>query len=141
LTAVASPLSLAGNVAPIYPVPSLAGFEPQDPVSGALESSIYSVQNIICGYLWQTTAVTNSLIGTNVGLLISTLSGQAPTFFWSSAATTKIGRIVSVDVQHPLFNTTGTANVQDTTHNPRATVRVLLSSTYNQFLTNVAYDD
>ncbi len=140
ITTLASPVALTG-LQPIYAVPSVAYMEPRDPVSGRAQATIYSCLNQIGGYLWENTTVTQSLIGTAVGLVISTLSGQAPTFFWSSGATTKIGRIVAVNVQDPLFNTAVTANVANTTHNPRASLGVLIYPTYNQFITNVAYDD
>lgn len=138
-TTSTSPVSLAGNVAPIYNVPTMAGFQPVDPSSGFTRANLWTCKNIIGGMLWETTAVTASLIGTAVGLYISTI-GNAATWFWSTAATTKIARIVGFDSQHKMYNTTGTTNVVNTTHYARCPVGVLMYTTYDQYYTtNVAY--
>lgn len=130
---VPSALSLAGGVANQYPINSMADYGPHNLATGRLQSSVISCKNLIAGGLWETTAVTTGLIGTMVGILISTLSGYAPTFFWSTAAAVKVGRIQAVDQQSPLFNTTGTANVQDTTHNQRCPVAVQILPAYDQY--------
>lgn len=140
ITTLAAPVSLTGRQV-IYPAPSVALFEPIDPVSGRAMSSIFSTKNWIAGNLWESTTVTKSLIGTAVGIVISTLTGEAARFFWSSGAATKVGRIVEVDVQDPLFNTAVNANVQDTTHSNRAIVVVKLYTSMDQFDTNVIYAD
>lgn len=133
--------SILANVANRYNIPSMDGYAPQDPVTGATMASTISGNNFWGGSLWETTAVNESLVGTMVGILISTLSGQAPTFFWSTAATTKIARIVGVYTGMPLFNTTGVANVQDTTHSPRSPLYVRLLGTYDQFKTAFNYSN
>lgn len=130
--AVPSPLSLAGGVANVYPINSMADYGPHNVATGRLRSSAISCLNLIAGKLWETTAVTDALVGTMVGILISTISGNAPTFFWSTAASVKVGRIQAVDNQDPLYNTTGTANVQDTTHNKRCPVAVQILPAYDQ---------
>lgn len=139
ITTLALPYSVTGRQ-PIYPVPSVAYFEPVDPTAGRAMSSIYSCKNWIGGYLWETTAVTRSLIGTAVGIVISTITGQAATYFWSTGAAAKVGRIVAVPADNtPNYGTAGTANVQNTTHNPRVALAVKLYSTYDEFETNVSY--
>ncbi len=142
ITTLAAPVSLTGRNT-ILAVPSVSYLEEVDQVSGRAMSSIYSVKNWIAGNLWETTAITESLIGTAVGILISTITGQAARYFWSTAATTKIGRIVQVDknASSPFWNAAATANVQNTTHNPRGIVVVKLYATYDQSETNVAYGD
>lgn len=141
-TTIPSSISLYANVKNNYNIPSLAQFGPFNLATGRLRSSVISLKNQIGGYLWETTAVNDALIGTMVGMLISTLSGAAPTFFWSTAATTKIARITGIDDQNPfLFNTTATANVQDTTHNPRCAVYVKVLDAFNQALVTGNYAD
>lgn len=139
--AVPSALALAGNVANIYPVNSMAQYGPSDLATGRQESSVISCRNQIAGSLWETTAVTEALLGTMVGILISTISGYAPTFFWSTGATTKIGRIVAVDTQNPQYNVVGTANVQDTTHYKRCPVAVRIVPAYDQYTLSTNYDE
>lgn len=126
-----SPTPLAANVKCTYPINSWGAFAPPDPVSGRMTASVFSVaaQNF-GGSLWENTTVTESLVGVAVGLLLSTLSGVGY-WFWSTAATTKIGTIQDVDEANPLFNTAVTANVQDTTHNNRCPVAVRISATYD----------
>ena len=139
--AVPSALSLAGNVANVYPINSMAQYGPSNLATGRQQSSVISCQNLIGGNLWETTAVTGALNGTMVGILISTITGYAPTFFWSTAATTKIGRIWAVDTQNPRYNVTGASNVQDTTHKPRCPVAVQIVSAYDQYQLVTNYGD
>jgi hypothetical protein len=140
-TTIPQVVAVYANVANNYNIPSLAQFGPSNLATGRLRSSVISVKNVIGGSLWETTAITDALIGTMVGMLISTISGQPPTFFWSTAATTKIARIVAIDDQAPLFNTTATANVQDTTHYPRCPIGVQVLAAYDQAQANGNYTD
>ena len=138
-TALTSQVSLGGNVAPVYNIGTIPGFEPVDPSSGRTRSMIYTCKNTMAGSLWETTAVTASLMGPAGGLYPSTI-GNAVTWFWSTAAAVKIARIVGFDSQHKMYNTTGTTNVVNTTHYARCPVGVLMYTTYDQYYTtNVAY--
>lgn len=141
LTTKTSAVSLAGGVKPIYQAPALNFFEPTNPVSGRARTSVISCKNYIYGYLWETTAIDQALIGTAVGLYPSTISGNTAMWYWSTAATTKIGRIVGYDEQNPLFYKTATANVLNTTHNPRCPVLIRMYPTYDQWETIYAYTD
>ena len=141
-TSLVSPVSVFANTPNIYPVPTMAAYEPNDPTTGRVAAGIYSCLNVFGGDLWETTAVTRALIGTQVGILISTISGQSPTFFWSTAAAVKIAKIVQVpDSTTPLFGQTATANVQDTTHYPRCPVFVEVLAAYNQATNSYPYVD
>lgn len=140
-TTVPSTLNLAGNVANVYPVPTMAAYNTPDLNSGLVRSSVIDLQNVIGGALWENTTINDGIIGTMVGMLISTISGQPPTFFWSSAATTKIARIVAIDDQSPYFNQTVTANVSNTTHNNRCPIAVRVLATYDQYLVGGNYED
>lgn len=129
---VPSQVSIAGNVAPIYPVPTMQPYATPDLVTGTLRSSAYSCRNLIAGGLWENTTITDQFVGTMVGILISTIGSNAPVFFWSTAAAVKVGRVKAVDNQSPYFNTTLTANVQDTTHYNRCPIAVQIDPIYDQ---------
>ena len=136
--------ALAGGVANQYPVGSFAGFQPKDPVTGRPRDEFLTPRNAWAGSLWENTTIDETLIGVAVGLLISTITTGSiaiPFYFWSSAATTKIGRIQTVDEFSPYFNKAVTANVQDTTHYNRCPVIVTVLPSYRQLDTLFNYAD
>lgn len=136
-TAPAYPVSVSQQ--PHYAVLSLDYLNPSDPATGRARTNVFSAGSIIGGNLWENTTATAALNGVDVGILISTISGYAPTFFWSSAASIKVGEIFKVNEDDPYFNKTVSANVQDTTHNPRCLLGVRIFTAYQEALTGVAY--
>lgn len=130
---VLTPVSVNSAVTPIYPLTGIDGAQAPDPVSGRSKASIllFGKENNIGGYLWEnTTALESSLEGQQVGILISTIN-SIKYYFWSTAASVKVGRITKVN-QDRLFNKTVSANVQDTTHNPRCPIVVNIYPAYCQ---------
>lgn len=123
---------------PYYPVISLDYLNPNDPATGRARANVFAASSIIGGYLWENTTATSALNGVDVGILRSTINSVV-TYFWSTAATTKIGEIFKVSEDDPYFNKTVTANVQDTTHYPRCQVGVRILTSFQQGLTGVDY--
>lgn len=138
-TTVPSTVALAGNVKPIYALPSLDAGNPPDPTDGRYRAIFETAKNLWGGPLWQNTKVTTALEGTRVGILRSTIDGVVY-YFWDSAAGTKIGFISQVFVDDPLFNKTPTANVQNTTHYPRCPVVVHIDAKYVQVENGQVYN-
>ncbi len=138
-SALPSAVSVAGAQV-ILPVPSVSSALEPEPSQGRARCRVQlaNQNNLIAAPLWETTALTDALIGVQVGILLSTIGG-VPFYFWSTAAATPIGVIQQINRQDPLFNTTTTANVQNTTHNPRAEVYVQVLPAYQQFNTGVNY--
>lgn len=124
----------------IYPVPSRAYGNAPDPVSGRSREGIEVIDGntVTGGYLWENTTITDNLRGTAVGILRSTISGVVY-YFWSSAATTKIGYIEEVTETDPYFNTAVTANTLNTTHNPRCAIGVRIIGSFQQAATLFSY--
>lgn len=130
-TTVPSTVSLAGNVKPIYALPSLDAGNPPDPTDGRYRAIFETAKNLWGGPLWENTTVDTTLEGTRVGILRSTIAGVVY-YFWSTAAATKIGFISQVYVDDPMFDKAATANVLNTTHYPRCPVVVHIDSKYVQ---------
>lgn len=135
---VPPPVSVSTLTQPIYAIPSIQYWVPAAPTDGRSRINVFTAANQIAGSLWQNTTITSSLVDTRVGILISTINSVL-FYFWSTAATTKIGSIVAVSETNPLFGKTVTANVQDTTHYPRCPVVVAVDQTYQENLNNLAY--
>ena len=133
---IAYPVAVANQ--PFYPVISHDYLNPPDPATGRFRANIYAASSIMSGYLWENTTITAASQGVDVGILRSTISSVVY-FFWSTAATTKIGEIYQVDTDDPYYNTAVTANVQDTTHYGRCRLGVRVFPTYQQSLTGVSY--
>ncbi len=130
--AIPSTVAKAGNQ-PIYNVPSMAAVLPAETSQGRaviIYDEINSNQ-LTGAYLWETTAVNASLIGLQVGILLSAING-VPFYFWSTAAAVKIGIIREIPETDPYYNQVTTANVLSTTHNPRSPVFVEVFTNYNQ---------
>lgn len=135
-----NPTNISSQV--ILAAPSVASVNPQESTQGRSLVTVYTAdpqENRFYGQLWQNTTVNASLVGTQVGIKISTLTNQAAYFFLDSAASVKIAVITRVDETDPLFNQTVSANVANTTHNPRAWVEVQFLPAYVQELTGFQY--
>lgn len=138
-TTVPSTVTLAGNVKPIYALPSLDAGNPPDPTDGRYRAIFETAKNLWGGTLWQNTTVTTALEGTRVGIKRSTIGGVVY-YFWDTAATTKIGFISQVYVDDAMFNQVATANVVDTTHYPRCPVVVHIDAAYVQVENGQVYN-
>lgn len=138
-TTVPSTVTLAGNVKPIYALPSLDAGNPPDPTDGRYRAIFETNKNLLAGPLWQNTTVDTTLAGTRVGIKISTIGG-VKYYFWDSAATTKIGFISEVFVDDAMFDQAATANVVDTTHYPRCPVVVHIDAAYVQVENGQVYN-
>lgn len=102
-----SATTVAANVTPTYQVPNMSASLPAD----STPRSIYDVlvvdpETVLGGTLLETTTITETLIGTEVGLSMVVTSGVTA-FKFSTAGATKIGTIVDVNKTHRLFNTSG----------------------------------
>ncbi len=132
-------VTTAGPI-PIYPAPSVSSvLEPEYTQGRArMRVQLFDQNSIIGGWLWENTTITDALVGTRVGILISTIGG-VPFYFWSTGAATTIGVIARVNQQDPMYNQAAAANTQNTTHNPRGEVLVNVDPAYQQFYTNQVY--
>jgi len=131
-TSQPAPSGVLGNVQVRFNLPTI-DFAQSDAVTGRSMASvpIFSTDMLISGYLWETTTVTQNLKGTPVGILLSTVN-SVPYFYWSSAATTKVGIIKAVSIDDPFFNKTVSANVQDTSNASRCQIGVEMLAAYCQ---------
>lgn len=122
----------------VFPLPTRAlGNAPTD--TGRSRDTLFlTTGNIIGGFLWENTTVTDNLRGTAVGILTSTINSVLY-YFWSSAASVKVGTIEDVMETDALFNVAATANVLNTTHSPRCLIGVRVLGSYQQFATNFNY--
>ena len=138
-TTVPSTVTLGSMTKPIYNLPSLDAANPPDPATGRFRANFFTAGNIFSGYLWENTTVNGALRTVDVGIQISTITAGVPVFFWSTAATTKIGEIYDVATDDPYFNKTVTANVLNTTHYPRCLLAVRIFPQYQELLNGFSY--
>jgi hypothetical protein len=128
-----APPGVLANVPARLIIPTMAFGNKADAVTGRSRIDVPLVNGgtKVGGTLWQNTTVTQNLIGTAVGLKVSVISGVTY-YFFDTAATTLIGTIVDVAVDDPMFNKTATANVLNTTNNPRCAIAVQFLGAYQQ---------
>lgn len=133
-TGVPDPVTLAG-VRARDPLSSMADVVPQTTAGRSrLLVAYFADDALFGGQLKETTTVTDSLIGTRVGIAITPKSGTAVrplTYQWSTAATVKIGVIAAVNYTDPKYNVSGGG----------AEVLVRVDTMYQQFLISADWYD